>query len=822
MAKEVRSWSKPDGIPNIIGIKKVDWSVFEYGTHIPLEFIEDFDKANKDNHINRGESHAVKFLIDGETYDTSLVNLNREGVLVDTLQLRYDNNQQLKELLKNRFSSTYNYILNERTKRDEASREHIKVDDEYAEYLEFYETDNPYTYTVKLISQQATRPYNMQLIPSETAMPEPSKTNSHPSSAEHSDEIRQCLSKVLTGYVETKKNMEFSTANQIGSLFQQMANFLNNTKPVRGRRYLTVRWSIGTGKWADVPWVAFLDNRETSTTQGGIYCVLLFRADMSGLYLTFNQGITEVKKQYSGSKATQMLVERGRNLRKYCNNLVGEGFKLDNYIELRTNQPRPKSYETSTIAHKYYDRNSLPTDEEFVSDLASVLESYDRYLVDKLNESPQSFSYWIFQANPQYYNLAAALSELDRITWLVNQSKNEIRMGDRVFLWEAGENAGIVAFGSVESNPQMMERDSEQAKFDREPEKFEGNKLRVWIAIDSVIEPRIKRQTLMQHPVLKNLGILSFANATNFKIKSEEAEQLLAMINGGQSMVNPHEPEPVINPIYLIEALSAETGLSPDSILRWLKALERKGQVILYGPPGTGKTFVAEKLAKHIISGTDGLCKLIQFHPAYAYEDFMQGIRAISNDGRLEYPMVKGRFLEFCEEASPRKGKCVLIIDELNRANLPRVFGELMYLLEYRDRKIPLSGGGELSIPKNVYLIGTMNTADRSIALVDHALRRRFAFLSLRPNYDILRKYHADNGNTVDGLINTLNQINKQINDPHYEIGVSFFLRKDLKEQLEDIWRMEIEPYLEEYFFDQPDKAKEFRWENIGEKVINR
>lgn len=145
-----------------------------------------------------------------------------------------------------------------------------------------------------------------------------------------------------------------------------------------------------------------------------------------------------------------------------------------------------------------------------------------------------------------------------------------------------------------------------------------------------------------------------------------------------------------------------------------------------------------------------------------------------------------------------------------------------MYLLEYRDKKIRLAGSNELfSIPKNVRIIGTMNTADRSIALVDHALRRRFAFIELRPNYDVLQRYHQKKrtGFQVDGLIETLKRLNNAIADKHYEVGISFFLTENLAEHIEDIWQMEIEPYLEEYFYDQLDKVDEFRWDNIKQQV---
>jgi 5-methylcytosine-specific restriction protein B len=269
-------------------------------------------------------------------------------------------------------------------------------------------------------------------------------------------------------------------------------------------------------------------------------------------------------------------------------------------------------------------------------------------------------------------------------------------------------------------------------------------------------------------------------------------------------------------PEYSIEQLSRDTGIGEDKLRRWVRAIERKGQAIFYGPPGTGKTFIAQHLAKHLIGGGDGFYDLVQFHPSYSYEDFVQGIRPESRDGSLSYPVVPGRFKEFCREAAKRNNLCVLIVDEINRADLSRVFGELMYLLEYREEEVPLAGGGKFRIPENVRLIGTMNTADRSIALVDHALRRRFAFLELYPDYDLLRKYHSKTGFPVEGLIEELRKLNRRIDDRHYEVGITFFLHQHLEAELEDIWRMEIEPYLEEYFFDRPPVVDEYRWERIG------
>jgi hypothetical protein len=281
---------------------------------------------------------------------------------------------------------------------------------------------------------------------------------------------------------------------------------------------------------------------------------------------------------------------------------------------------------------------------------------------------------------------------------------------------------------------------------------------------------------------------------------------------------------PGLNLKYPLSQLATDTGFEETELARWVRAIERKGQIVLYGPPGTGKTFLAEKLAQHLVGGGNGFTELVQFHPAYAYEDFMQGLRPQARpDGGLDYPLVPGRFLQFCRRAQPRSDICVLIIDEINRANLARVFGELMYLLEYRNREIPLAGGGALQIPANVRLIGTMNTADRSIALVDHALRRRFAFIQLAPNFEVLRRYHRQRqtGFPVENLITVLTQLNQQIDDAHYAVGIAFFLHENLAGEIEDIWRMEIEPYLEEYFFDQPDKVEDFRWTTIKKKVLD-
>jgi 5-methylcytosine-specific restriction protein B len=178
--------------------------------------------------------------------------------------------------------------------------------------------------------------------------------------------------------------------------------------------------------------------------------------------------------------------------------------------------------------------------------------------------------------------------------------------------------------------------------------------------------------------------------------------------------------------------------------------LRDKRQLIFYGPPGTGKTFVARALAKHLMEGEEPT--FLQFHPSYSYEDFFEGFRPVRgrNRGMPQFALVPGPLKKIAQKAASDPLKTfVLVIDEINRGNLAKIFGELYFLLEYRDEEIMLQYGGQpFSLPKNLLIIGTMNTADRSISHIDAALRRRFHFFPLfpgeKPTSGLLRRYLAE------------------------------------------------------------------------------
>lgn len=244
---------------------------------------------------------------------------------------------------------------------------------------------------------------------------------------------------------------------------------------------------------------------------------------------------------------------------------------------------------------------------------------------------------------------------------------------------------------------------------------------------------------------------------------------------------------------------------------------ERK-QIVLYGPPGTGKTWLATRLARQLTD--EGAVKLVQFHPSYTYEDFFEGFRPEpGGSGTLTFTLRAGPFRDFAEVAAANPGTAyILIIDEINRANLAKVFGELYFLLEYRDESISLqySPDKEFTLPRNLFIIGTMNTADRSIARIDTAMRRRFAFVELDPRVPpvqgLLSRWLAMQELPQEAAL-LLDTLNRRIEDADAAIGPSYLMDKRIYERadgLERVWQYSIMPLLEDLFYGQRDLAERY------------
>ena len=420
--------------------------------------------------------------------------------------------------------------------------------------------------------------------------------------------------------------------------------------------------------------------------------------------------------------------------------------------------------------------------------------------------------YWWLNANPKIWSYSdIAVGEVQSYT-LYNENGNKRRIfqnfldakaGDMIIGYESNPVKQIVAIGRVSA-----EQDGEKLFF----EKVEG------------LTSPIDYATLKECPELERMEYFQNPQGSLFKLTRGEYDFILDMIREE----NPVSTDAAID-AYTKSDFLDEVYMTEKRYENLVAVLRNKKNIILQGAPGVGKTFAARRLAWSMMGEQDdSRIEFVQFHQNYSYEDFMMGYKPVEDGFELKY----GIFYRFCQKAANQPDKeFFFIIDEINRGNMSKIFGELLMLIEkdYRGTKATLAYNGlSFSVPKNLYIIGMMNTEDRSLAMIDYALRRRFSFFEVEPGFDSEGFIHYQNGlnnETLNELISKVKDLNHEIAldkslGKGFCIGHSYFCGRDIctDEWMHSIVDYDILPMLSEYWFDDPNKLQ--RWENILQGVF--
>jgi GTPase subunit of restriction endonuclease len=466
---------------------------------------------------------------------------------------------------------------------------------------------------------------------------------------------------------------------------------------------------------------------------------------------------------------------------------------------------------TLTVDFGFYLANYYAKGREYVVENASNEEKESELeTVSENGNAPHG--YWWLVASPKIWSFGNIKTGEVQSYTLLNENGNKRRIyqnflqakaGDPVICYEATPVKKIVALGRIEK-------------------ANDGN--RIFFAKTEGLPSPIDFDTLKTFSELESMEFLTQSNGSLFKLTRDEYEFIM-------DLVREANPQPAVRNLdaYTKYDFLAEVYMDEKRYEALTGLLRYKKNIILQGAPGVGKTFAARRLAYAMMGQKDdSRIEFIQFHQNYSYEDFIMGYRP----DEAGFKLTDGIFYRFCRKAKDNPDKdYFFLIDEINRGNMSKIFGEVMMLMEsaYRDTTATLAYSGMLfSVPSNLYIIGMMNTADRSLALIDYALRRRFSFFEMEPAFEsaVFKAYQNGLGcKPLDTLIDKVKELNEAVEKDRslgrgFRIGHSYFCSLDksacTKERLRSLVEYEIVPTIEEYWFDEPDKTENWKTKLLG------
>jgi len=447
---------------------------------------------------------------------------------------------------------------------------------------------------------------------------------------------------------------------------------------------------------------------------------------------------------------------------------------------------------------------------------SSVVSAPDEDVYEGADEN-EPINFWWLNANPKIWSISNYI-EGQLQTYTTHNEKGNKR---RVYKYFEQAKPGDLIIG-YESTPTKQIK----AKYEitKGIHKTDEGECIEFVLIEKLEIP-VNWNELKNNALLDKCEVMISNQGSLFKLTEEEFDIICDIIDTKNIIIESITQSPNIKKYSFLEDAD-KPFISEVDFLQAVSLLKRKKNIILQGPPGVGKTFIARKLAYEIMHEVkDANIEMVQFHQSYSYEDFIQGLRPTQKGG---FDLREGIFYSFCQKAFAHPERpFFFIIDEINRGNLSKIFGELMMLIEAdkRDEKFALKltyaedEFDRFYVPVNLYIIGTMNTADRSLAIVDYALRRRFAFVSLQPEYGVnFRSFLSAKGlstSMVEHICTSVTKVNEKIKEDSnlgdgFQIGHSYFCSYQDNENENDWWReilsFELKPLLEEIWFD--DSAK--------------